>query len=396
MSRFLLIFSFIVGFLYLINQQIFAANPGLQLQVVSDNNTYSTAQENQLANFRLAVSSPYLIPNGRFEILFAAISNEASSSDGLADYGSFDFNQAIFSCPDSSSEFNFFAPVITTADEANAIYGQDYYHLLTCTYTGTGNQADFGFTNQNYFYLQNVINPKNDPENNPHDYLFAPIWVRQIADNGTIIYHQKETVSMSRAVTMSATVTDQLTASLSGVSANQLVCEQINQQTTTGNLANFGRVNNKGFVDIAQKLTVISNSVGYVITAFQNDQLSLEDEQEVTSSCPENGLDYDNCIPSATVTNMSSSQSQLWPEINSGRGLAFTLENLAGDQAIFDYHDGYRHFADQQNGDAAVTIIHQNEHGINSHYLCYRLVATDTNLPGFYHNYLTYTITATF
>ena len=396
MSRFLLIFSFFASFFYLIYQPVFAANSGLQLQVVSDNNTYSTDQENQFANFRLAIASPYLIPNGRFEILFAAASNQASSSDSLADYGSFDFGQATFSCPDSSSEFNFFSPVITTADQANIIYGQDYYHLLTCAYAGTGNQANFGFNNQNYFYVNQVINPKNDPEQNPHAYLFAPIWVRQIADNGTIIYHQKETVSMSRAVTMSATVTDQLTASLSGVAAGQTACGQLNQQTTTGNLANFGRVNSKSFVDLAQKLTVVSNSVSYVVTASQDDQLSLEDDYGQTSSCFGTGLSYDNCLPDATVADMSQTQSQSWTDINTGQGLAFTLENLVGDQAEFDYHDGYRHFADQQNGDEPATIIRQTTSGTNSHYLCYRLVATETNLPGFYHNNLIYTVTATF
>lgn len=395
MPRFLLIASFVVSFFYLTYHQAKAVT-GLQLQVISDNHSYSTDQENQLANFRIALASPYLIPNGRFEILFAAIGNEASSSDNIADYGSFDFGQATFTCPDSSSEFNFFSPVITTADQANAVYGQDHYHLLTCAYAGTGNQADFGFNNQNYFYINQVINPKNDTAQNPHDYLFAPIWVRQIADNGTIIYHQKETVSMSRAVQMRATVTDQLTASLTGVSAEQTTCGRANQQTTTGDHADFGRVNNKSFADIAQKLTVISNSVSYVVTAFQNDQLSLEDEQGLTSICPENGLDYDNCIPSATVLDMSSTQAQLWTDLNTGRGLAFTTEHIAGDQAAFTYHDGYRHFADQQNGDTVPSIIHQEEHGLNSHYLCYRLVATDTNLPGFYHNYLTYTITATF
>lgn len=396
MSRFLLIFSFIICFFSLVYNQANATVAGLQLQVISDNNTYSTDQENQLANFRLALTSPYFIPNGRFEILFAAIGNEASSSDGLADYGSFDFNQATFSCPDSTTEFNFFPATITTADQANLVYDQDYYHLLTCAYAGTGSQADFGFNNQNYFYINDVINPKNDPQQNPHDYLFAPIWVRQIADNGTIIYHQKETVSMSRAVQMSATVTDQLTASLAGVNAGQIACGQTNQQTTTGNLANFGRVNNKAFVDITQKLTVISNSASYVVTATADDQLSLEDDQGNTTICPENGLSYDSCIPNATVSEMSSTHVQLWTDLSAGRGLAFTTENITGDQAVFDYHDGYRHFADLQNGDAAVAIIYQNEHGTNSHYLCYRLVATDTNLPGFYHNYLTYTVTATF
>lgn len=373
-----------------------ASSDVMQLRLTQDNYTYSTEASNEASTITLSVFSPYTVPDGRFEILLYAVNNTAAASDGQADYGAFDLAYASLRCPTANSNFNFGNGTIATAQIVNTTAGDGYYHLLACPYTGPGVAGDFGWTNQNSFQVQQVINPKDDPAHNPSRLVFAPIWVRQIRSDGTIVYHQSESIGMSRSVTLTAIVVNQLSVKLEGVPQDATACGQLTDRASTGTLVDFGLVNNEHFVNAAQKLTVISNLNNYVVTASQNDQLGLENGAGVAATCPGNGSAYDNCIDDASVANMSATVSQPWTNIAQGRGLAFTMENITGADATFDYTQGYRHFADRQNGATPVVIARQNTRANDSNYLCYRLVAKDRNLNGYYSNSITYTVTATF
>ncbi len=387
---------FLISLAFLFTSSRFVAANGLQSRLISSNTVHSTAEQNQVTNFQIALRSPYSAPNGKFEFLFFAASNEASASDGQADYGAFDFAHATVRCPTANDTFNFSTGTITPASIANVTYNNDYYHLVTCDYTGNGNQGDFGFTNNNLFEINNVINPKNDPAHNPREFLFAPIWIRQISQSGDIIYHQAENVTLSQNVQISATVVDQITIILSGVEAEATACGQTTTRSTTGSLADFGVINDTDFVDLAQKLTVLTNQDNYVVTVIQSDQLGLENAAGEAATCLDDGTLYDNCINDAAVTDMDAYTAQPWIDPTQGHGFAFTMENITGNDALFSYQNGYRHFADQENLESPVLIISQANRQTDSNYLCYRLIANDRNLTGYYHNNLTYTVTTTF
>ncbi len=370
-------------------------------RIISSNNAYSTPTQTQTTDLKIGVKSDYTIPNGKFQILIYAGDNTNLSSDGLPDINAFDLKDATASCPTSiAGVFDFGPPVVQTAVSANFKFVDGYYHVVSCPYTGTGDlsEANFGYTNQNYFEIFNLINPQNDPNAPNAQLIYAPIWISQLSDGDEITYNRLQTVTSSRNVQVLATLSPQITFRLVGLPANQVYCGVINQQTTTGTLADFGTVTNQNFTNVAQRLLVDTNvNNGFVVTALASDQMGLENNLGVAQLCSGNGVSNDGCLPFAQVAGMSATQTQPWSNLNQGRGLGFTLENITGNDNVFAYNQGYRQFSDEQMGELPVAIldagatIHSSANNV-----CYRLVATDNNFNGNYSNSLTYTLTAKF
>ncbi len=373
------------------------ANDGLRLKSVFSTNQFSTATASVRTNLTIAVDSPFTISDGQFQILLAATAPDSRATDGIADYSTYDLEGLNLRCPSDVPGFTFGPPQIINAEQAQAVYNGQNYHLLICPYTGNGNNGDFGFGNNNTFQIENLINPQNDPLLDPNPDLFAPIWVRQIDSAGQIIYQQKEGAISTRTVTVTATILPQLTILLEGTPLGENICGRPNDASSSATLVNFGLINNTDFTNASQKLTVTSNISDYVVTNQEDDQMVLRDNNlNPVTTCPLNGQTDDRCLPSSTVFSMSPTNTQPWTSPAQGRGLGLTLENAQGGDSLFDYTQGYRHFADQQNGENPAAIVKQNLLNSSINYFCYRLVATDTNLTGIYQNLITYTVTATF
>ncbi|MDO5561875.1 MAG: hypothetical protein Q4G02_03860 [bacterium] len=374
------------------------AQEGMKLRLISSNNNYSTASATIHSNLSLGLQSVQTIPNGQFQILLAATSSAGLGNDGQPDYSAYDIADLVVSCPNNVDGFTFAAPQISTADVSNLQIGNETFHLISCAYTGDGqtNNANFGYSNSNYFQLNNLINPLNNTSQDASQIIFTPVWIRQLDANGEIIYNQVDAVGMSRTVQMSAKVSPHISFTIEGVPESTSACNMALSDTTDATGVNFGFVDEKSFSNAAQKLTVVSNNVDFVVTAIENDQMGLENGQGKAAICPADALAYDNCLPNATVLNMTATQEQPWLNPEDGKGLAFTMENLTGNDNAFSYEQGFRHFADAENQENPVVIMSNLAQTTSVDFICYRLIAKKTNLNGFYHNYITYTLTATF
>lgn len=375
---------------------------GAKTRIISNNNTYSVAGQNERADLSIGLQTNNTVPNGKIQILIfagATASEAAQAADGQADVNAFDIGGATAACPASiPGVFDFTTVDLEPAATANFIFTGGYYHVLTCAYTGTGDmsQANFGYSgNSNYFLLNNIINPMPDLNDAQAQVLYAPIWIRQVDGNDQIYYNSLQTVTSSRNVQVTATIQPQITMILSGLPANNTYCGALSQQTTTGFIADFGVVNNTNFTNVAQKLDVVTNARdGYTVSVIEDDQMSFGNGAH---RCPAASNNDPLCISNAQVNNMSSTNEVPWTTPNQGQGLAFTLENNFGNDTVFDYTTGYRHFADAEDGDAAVVILDAAADVVqSSNNICYRLVGMNYNQNGFYSNQITYTLTLKF
>ena len=369
---------------------------GLQSRIVSTNVTYSTENSRELTDLRVSLKADMTAPDSAIQILLYAVSNTATASDKLADINAYDIGEIGVECPDSiPGIFDFGEPIIETAPEANyQLNGREYYHRITCPYTGTGDvtQADFGYNNDNYLTIKNLINPRFDPSLPESQLIYAPIWARFTSFDRYV----QLTVASARNVEMWAVIMPQISFELQGLPAGGRYCGVTNEKTTSGTLADFGTVTNLRFFNVAQRLIVSTNMMhGYVVTAISDDQMRLVDQTPAVV-CAGNGSGNDACVPSARVGGMTSAQAKQWSNIDAGRGYGYTLENVIGNDTVFDYTDGYRYFADAQNGEEPVAILRSNEGRYSDNNICYRIVATDDNIHGTYQNHLTYTITVKF
>lgn len=374
------------------------AQEGMKLRLISSNNNYSTTDAIVHSDLSIGLQSAQTIPNGQFQILLAATSSAGLGDNGQPDYAAYDIADLAVNCPNDVEGFTFANPQIANADISDLQIGNETFHLISCAYTGSGQSgnADFGYSNNNYFQLNNLINPLNNTNQDASQIIFTPVWIRQVDANGEIVYNQADAVGMSRTVQMSAKVSPHISFTIEGVPESTTACEITLSDTSTASGVNFAFVTEKGFSDAAQKLTVVSNNVDFVVTARENDQMGLENEQGEAAICPGDALTYDNCLPSATVLDMTAMQEQPWLSPEDGQGLAYTMENLIGNDNAFSYEQGFRHFADEENGENPVVIMSNVAQSTSVDFICYRLVAKKTNLNGFYHNYITYTLTATF
>lgn len=371
-------------------RHIFAA--GLETKIYSDNHSYSTVDENQVSTLRIAMKPSASAPDSAIEIYLYAIAPDDTATDGRADYNAFDIANITVECPASiPGVFEFGPPQITPAAQAYLELSDGYYHRIVCPYTGTGDvdRADFGYSNTNYLTIRGLINPRNNPALDETQLIYSPIWVHFSSAVAQM------TLTSGRQVEMLASVSPQISLVLEGVATDEAHCGTTNAHPTTGAKASFGAVSNNAFIDIVQKLTASTNMVnGYVLTAIQDDQMRRTDAPNTI--CLGDGVGNAACVPDSQAPGISPLDAVDWGDPNSHRGLGFTLENDFGYDTIFDYTDGYRTFADQQNEDEPVPILQSNNGHLGIDYVCYRVVADEENQPGYYVNNITYTLTAKF
>jgi len=365
---------------------------GLETQIFSDNHSYSTPEKTQYSTLRIAMKPSASVPNSAIEVYLYAVAPDETSHDGSPDYNAFDIQDLVLECPHSiPGAFEFGAPQIIPADESKLYLSEGYYHRLVCPYTGSGDVelANFGYDNDNYLVIKHLINPSNDPTKDPTQLILSPIWVNFSAAVAQL------TITSGRSVEMLATISPQISLVLEGLPGGETYCGVANDATTSGRKASFPRVINEEFANVAQRLTASTNMAnGYVLTVIQDDQMRRVDTP--TTVCLGDGLTNDACIPDSQAPGISPTQAVPWIEMKNARGLGFTLQNEYGEDTLFDYRDGYRIFADAQNGDEPAAIIKSANGRLGINYVCYRVVATEDNQPGYYANNLTYTLTAKF
>ena len=378
-----------------------ASAGNLQSRIFSSNHAYSTAAQVQRSDLTIALKPSTAVPDSKIEVFIYAIAPTATASDGLADANAFDIGNISVECPRSiPGAFEFGAPQIIPADRSHIYYKDGFYHKIVCPYTGDGRLEadDFGYSNDNFMRIKNIINPKNDPTLPNTQLIRTPIWL-----NFHTTATAQMTITSARSVKMLATIEPQISIWIDGLPKGGRYCDQVTTGSSTGKLADFGKVSNTYFSDVAQKLSATANIAhGYVVTVIQDDQMRLlDDNREVV--CKGNGYTDDACIPNLKIDGLTSTTMRLWENkddiwINDEprRGLGYTMENVYGKDNLFDWHQGYTIFADKENEEDPVPIMTSKEGRYGVNYICYRVVPTDENIVGNYANNITYTLTAHF
>ena len=301
---------------------------GLETQIYSDNHAYSTASSPQTSTLRIAMRPSASVPNSAIEVYLYAIAPTATASDGVADFNAFDIGNIEVECPQSiPGVFDFGTPEIIPAERSHIHLNDGDYHRIICPYAGTGDvsQADFGYDNDNYLIIKNLLNPRHDPSLPNSQLIYSPIWINFSAAVAQL------TITSARNVRVLATIMPQISLTIEGVPEGQTYCGQKTKKTTTGKVADFGQVDNEYFADIAQKLTATTNMInGYVITARQDDQMRMVDAPMMKGEavvCTGHGDTNDICISDANPGGISATKAVPWNDSLRTHGMGFTLEN---------------------------------------------------------------------
>jgi hypothetical protein len=340
--------------------------------------------------------------NGSFTFLFPAATKTMEANDGKADPGGYDFNMgtAAIVCPTVDGNYTSWVASASASMSNNASMGLRHYHSFTCSYAGTStvDPVEFVITGLINPAPQELI-PEFEEDRTIGSYYVQGILGVHYDQGGAQATSGNSYVGYGGTVKMTVKVLPQLTFILTGVNENEAVCNGLTANvTSTGYLVPFGSISNTNFIDAAQKIRVTTNAPnGYVVTAIANDQMGLEGRACVGAG---NVLD---CIPGFG----SKTAPAVWT-VNDGRGFGYTLEVRGGDTYMnalnapnvmtpFNTVDGWRSFADRENGDAPIQVV-SNTKSTNGDDIdvCYRIMSAASNVPGDYKSLLTYTVTASF
>jgi len=211
------------------------------------------------------------------------------------------------------------------------------------------------------------------------------------------------------AVLVSATIDETLEFTVAGKAVGTTACGAATDKTTQAYSVPWGTIAaSDTFYDAAQQLTVTTNADGgYAVTIEENDQMGKDGVTCTGASADESN----NCIKDTVcgASACSESEAQDWTIAATYHGLGYSLEDVAGTDAVFDY-DGKpaeatctsgtfcaRQIADIEASETKATIM-TNTAPVNSNdiYVCYRIDTSGTQPAGHYYNKVKYTATATF
>jgi len=327
------------------------------------------------------------VPDGAIRIRIKA--GSSNYNDGNPDQDGFDFNSMTNSdvtCPTDTAGFDFVTGTATVSGGTNCPSG---YHCFECRYSGTGASGTsltitIGGTNE----LVNPSPASGHTAGTADTYSFI---VENLDASDNIIDSTTGKVAVIESVRVTATVEPRIEFSISGVGSGSTVCGNSLDVTTTATAVPFGSVSISSFTDAAQQLTVSTNATGgYVVTALENDQLSIEGEHsvEIPDTSGDNSL--------ATHTT-----SDEWAN-TSTKGFGYSLENIDASSVAFYYNESSRtfsakQFADAANSESPQTLFSSTTVADSQDvYVCYRLIVSATQQAGNYENQITYRATATF
>jgi len=220
-------------------------------------------------------------------------------------------------------------------------------------------------------------------------------------------------VAPVEAVLVSATVDETLSFQIAGVAAGTTACGQVMEITTNAYSVPWGTLSTaNSFYQGAQTLTVSTNAdAGYTVKTEENDQMGLGGTTcDVPANATADETDNPPCIKDylGVGTTASEAGANDWTTATYN-GLGFSMEDLSGTDAVFDYNGKpaetsctsgtfcARQIADQQASETKATIMSNGDSVSSSQaYVCYQISISATQPAGYYYNKVKYTCTATF
>lgn len=221
------------------------------------------------------------------------------------------------------------------------------------------------------------------------------------------------TVSPIEGVLISATVDETLSLTIAGISADSGsycgITRTASSPDTTATSVPWGTLAptyTAALNNTNHQLTVSTNSVdGYKVYVEENDQMGKDGVTCTGATASE----IDSCIRD-TVCDGTGCTHQVYRDWGSDPtaypGLGYSLQNVTGTDAIFEYNTSAgtfnaKQFADQEASEsrsAATAEVMSNIGPVDSSsaYVCYRIDITVTQPAGFYFNKVKYTAVPTF
>ena len=221
------------------------------------------------------------------------------------------------------------------------------------------------------------------------------------------------TVSPIEGVLISATVDETLSLTVAGVSANSGsycgVTRTASSPDTTATSVPWGTLASTYLAathNTNHQLTVSTNSTaGYKLYVEENDQMGKDGVACTGASAGES----DDCIQDTVCDGTGCTHQTLrdWgSDPTAYPGLGYSLEDVSGTDATFEYDDSAgtfnaKQFADQEASEsrsAATAHVMSNAGPVDSSsaYVCYRIDITATQPAGYYFNKVIYTAVPTF
>ncbi|MCX6704311.1 MAG: hypothetical protein NTZ07_02585 [Candidatus Woesebacteria bacterium] len=210
------------------------------------------------------------------------------------------------------------------------------------------------------------------------------------------------------AVLISATVDEQLSFIVSGLSSGSSYCGNAASVSATATSIPWGHLTAANtFVYAAQQLIINTNSGGgYAVTIEENDQMG-KNGVACPGAAPISG-EYTftgpvSCIRDTVCasSNCSESVASDWTNPTVYPGLGYSLASQSGTDAPFYYNEKNRTWSAKQLADKTLetpATIMSNAGPVSgsSVYVCYRITIPGNQPSGYYYNVAKYTATATF
>lgn len=336
------------------------------------------------------------VANGFFQVLLPADST-ANSNNGLPDDAGYDFNTTVDVSATDVGVYDFVTGVATPAGGTGCTAPANY-HCFAVHYSGPGSIGQaITITIGNTNGTNTPIAPAPSTTHTEGTADTYPILVKNfgaLANPNTDLPIDSSGIRVAHieSVRVTATVEPTISFSIAGVSTATSTCGA-NPDINTATALNaplavpFGSLILNTFRDASHHLTVSTNAMaGYVVTAAENDQLSLGGLGVTT--IPDTTCDSGPCTTSseedwATATN---------------NGFGYSIQNISAASVPFEYNDSGTFLArpfpllgSEETIFSSTTVADAEDI-----YVCYRISVGATQPAGDYENQITYTATGTF
>jgi len=335
------------------------------------------------------------VANGFFQILLPA--DTANRNDGLPDDSGYDFNTAVDVVASDVGVYNFVTGVATAAG-ATGCTAPANYHCFSVHYSGAGSIGQaISITIGNTNGTNTPIAPSTSTSHTEGTADTYPVLVKNfgaLANPNTDSPVDSSTVRVAHieSVRVTATVEPTISFSIAGVSTATSTCgatPDINTATSVNAPLSvpFGSLTLNTFRDASHELTVSTNAhSGYVVTAAENDQLSIGGLGVTT--IPDTTCDSGPC---------TTSSNQNWATATNN-GFGYSIDNIGAASVPFEYNDSgtfqarpFPILGSEQTIFSSTTVA-----DAENIYICYRISVGATQPAGDYENQITYTATGTF
>ncbi len=332
------------------------------------------------------------ITDGYFRIRIKATGSgsSAASIDGIPDSDGFDFTESFdpgyLSCSTGTTALEY-------GGDTNC---PDGWTCIFCDYSGNNDLTEKTVTIGTSNSGEQPINPApSSTTKTLGDADTYSFYVDHLDSGYNTIDQTWGKIAVVESVRVTAVVEPSIEFEIDGVDSTTTACGVSTDVGTSAPYVAFGTLQISDFIDAAQKLKVATNAEsGYSVTTQESTEMQLIGATGPISgtTIPDTTCDDGTCTEAAGVG---------WTDPDAN-GLGYSLDNVTGTPASFEYNDdasGFlaRQFPNIGNGETAYEIMNSTgPSNTEEAYVCYRITISSVQQAGTYENDVMYIATANF